>query len=228
MPAGAGGTAADRVPGNPGERGFQTGIRGAAPRLRGAAFPALPGTGTLGEARVPDLPETGGPEPHGSPQNQQRGGTSAAGPATGKETDHRGDGSRAARGGHGHGLRTGTDGMRDLHGTDRHGAPAGERGANEDAGGGGTPRDEGKDDAKGGRGRGPARLDDTGRGNVLPDRFGRGATSLPGHGGPAAISNQRGNPATVAGPGGEGISRLPDHLHRGRQQRGRHDLPLPG
>ena len=146
-----------------------------------------------------NLPETGGPEPYGSPQNQQRHRPGASGPENGQETHHRRNRGRTTRSGHGYSMCPDGNGMRGLHGKDRCGTAAGKRGAHADAGGQGGSRDFGQHDPEGCYERSHTRLVLPPGGHVLCDWFHSGASSLPRHGSPLAVGHQRGNQKATDG-----------------------------
>ena len=111
-----------------------------------------------------DLPEARGPEPHRRPQDQQRPGPGPDRPADGQDPGDRRDRRRAARGGHGHGLRPVRPGMHRLHGRGGHPPPEAQRLQHEDDGRDGRPRDLRLADPPRRHQRGDARLDGRRRG----------------------------------------------------------------
>ena len=120
---------------------FQTELDGLLQGFCGPAHAALLCQAADRRAgRRKNLPEARRPAPHRRAQDQQRSRPGPARQAHGQEAHHRRNRRRTAWSCHGHRLRAAGDGVRDLHGRRRHGAPGTERAAHAAAGRGSARR----------------------------------------------------------------------------------------
>ena len=189
------------------------------PHLHGPALPDHAGAAV--RARQAALPQARGPQPHGSPQDQQRARPGRARAPAREDADHRRDRRRPARRRDRDRLRALRARVRRLHGLRGH-APAGaQRRADASARRHGRPRRVRHADAEGGDERGDPRLDHERRDDALRDRLVRRPCPLPGDRARAAgCDRARGARATARGGGG--AARGGRGVRRRRLQRDRH------
>jgi hypothetical protein len=194
---------------------------GIAARLQRSAHAALPRPPLRRAIRTRRecLPQARGPQPHRRPQDQQLPGPGAAGTPHGKAPYRGRNGCRPARRRHRYRGGAVRDGVYNIHGRSRHGAPAPQPAAHAAAGGAGRPRGLGEPHTQGRHQRDHPRLGDQRAHHPLHHRIYGGAASV-SHGRARLPVGDRPRDAR-ADPGG----RTPPARRRGRLRRGRFQRP---